>query len=105
MNPEAMAATQPELLSGESVVWAGRPNPRVIFHRETHSLPRSAWRGAGKGSFNPRLDEAFCRDRAATHLVGLLFGSLDPITEILDAVSSPSCPRPLPSQAVPDIVR
>ena len=34
MNPEAMAAIQPELLPGESIVWAGRPNPRIVFHHQ-----------------------------------------------------------------------
>lgn len=38
MNPEAMAAILPELLSGESIVWAGQPNPRVVFHKEDATL-------------------------------------------------------------------
>jgi hypothetical protein len=54
MNPEAVAATQPELLSGESFVWAGQPDPRVIFHKEDAYLIRfSLVRGTGKGSFQP----------------------------------------------------
>jgi len=34
MNPESMMAIQPELTSGESILWAGQPNPRVIFHKD-----------------------------------------------------------------------
>ena len=34
INPESTAAIQPELISGESVLWAGQPNPNVIFHKE-----------------------------------------------------------------------
>jgi hypothetical protein len=30
----AIANIQPELLSGENILWAGKPNPGVIFHRE-----------------------------------------------------------------------
>lgn len=33
-----MEAIQPELLSGESIVWAGQPNPRVVFHKEDATL-------------------------------------------------------------------
>jgi hypothetical protein len=28
------ATVQPELTSGESVLWAGQPNTSVIFHKE-----------------------------------------------------------------------
>ena len=38
MNPEAMAAIQPELLTGESIVWTGQPNTRVVFHKEDTTL-------------------------------------------------------------------
>lgn len=38
INPESMEAIQPELISGESVLWAGQPNARVIFHREDVAL-------------------------------------------------------------------
>lgn len=34
IDPEAMAATQAELLSGESIVWAAKPNANVVFHKE-----------------------------------------------------------------------
>jgi hypothetical protein len=34
MDQAAYEAIQPELISGESVLWAGRPNPSVIFHQE-----------------------------------------------------------------------
>jgi hypothetical protein len=33
-NPDSLAAIQPELTSGESILWAGQPNTRVIFHKE-----------------------------------------------------------------------
>lgn len=32
IDADAYAAIQPELLSGETVLWAGRPSPKVIFH-------------------------------------------------------------------------
>ena len=38
INPASSAAMQPELLSGESIFWAGQPNPRVIFHKEDVAL-------------------------------------------------------------------
>ena len=34
INPNSMAAIQPELTSGESVMWAAQPKAGVIFHRE-----------------------------------------------------------------------
>ena len=33
INQESLAAIQPDLISGESILWAGQPNTRVIFHR------------------------------------------------------------------------
>jgi hypothetical protein len=34
IDPEASLKIQSELISGETLVWAGRPNPSVIFHSE-----------------------------------------------------------------------
>lgn len=34
MNHESISAIQPELTSGESVLWAGQPNRSVVFHKE-----------------------------------------------------------------------
>lgn len=34
IDPNAMAVVQPELTSGENVLWAGRPAQSAIFHRE-----------------------------------------------------------------------
>ena len=34
IDPEASSKLQTELLSGESVLWAGRPNSSVIFHSD-----------------------------------------------------------------------
>lgn len=34
LNPDSVVAVQPELVSGETLLWAGQPNPQVIFHRE-----------------------------------------------------------------------
>lgn len=33
-NPVSFDVIAPELLPGETVEWTGRPNPRVMFHRE-----------------------------------------------------------------------
>lgn len=33
-NQGSVVAVQPELLSGETIVWAGQPNTRVIFHKQ-----------------------------------------------------------------------
>jgi hypothetical protein len=33
-NQHSLTAVQPELTSGESILWAGQPNTHVIFHRE-----------------------------------------------------------------------
>jgi len=33
-SQESVAAIQPELLSGESILWTGQPNPRIVFHKE-----------------------------------------------------------------------
>jgi hypothetical protein len=39
IDQDALAAVQPELTSGERVIWAGRPNPGVVFHKsENESL-------------------------------------------------------------------
>ena len=32
IDPEASSKLQTEMLSGEGVLWAGRPNSSVIFH-------------------------------------------------------------------------
>src|SRR5947208_5241138 len=34
ISQDSVAAIQPELLSGESILWAGQPNHRVVFHKE-----------------------------------------------------------------------
>ncbi len=34
IDPEASLNLQTELVSGESLLWAGRPNPAVIFHSD-----------------------------------------------------------------------
>jgi hypothetical protein len=34
INQDSLSAIQPELTTGEAILWAGRPNPNVIFHRE-----------------------------------------------------------------------
>jgi hypothetical protein len=34
INPDSMTAIQPELTSGESVVWTGQPSGAVVFHKE-----------------------------------------------------------------------
>jgi len=36
--PSDQTAVQPELTSGETLLWTGRPSPRVIFHREDFLL-------------------------------------------------------------------
>jgi hypothetical protein len=38
INPDSAAAVQPELTSGETVLWAGQPDTSVIFHKEDASL-------------------------------------------------------------------
>jgi hypothetical protein len=34
IDPEVSSKFQPELIAGESLLWMGKPNPRVIFHPE-----------------------------------------------------------------------
>lgn len=34
ISPDSVSAIQPELLSGESILWAGQPKRRVVFHKE-----------------------------------------------------------------------
>jgi hypothetical protein len=38
IDPVAALKIQPELLSGESIYWAGMPNPRRIFHSDDWAL-------------------------------------------------------------------
>lgn len=38
IDPLAAEKAQPELMSGEQLVWAGKPDPRVIFHYEDWSM-------------------------------------------------------------------
>jgi len=38
INPDSAAAVQPDLISGEIVLWAGQPDTSVIFHKEDASL-------------------------------------------------------------------
>lgn len=37
IDPRAAEKIQPELLSGESIHWAGMPNPNIIFHSDDWS--------------------------------------------------------------------
>jgi hypothetical protein len=34
INPSSAIAVQPELVPGESFVWAGQPKTSVVFHKE-----------------------------------------------------------------------
>jgi hypothetical protein len=34
INPDSLRAVQPELTSGETVLWAGQPSNSVLFHKE-----------------------------------------------------------------------
>src|SRR2546425_847012 len=34
ISPDSVAAIQPELISGEGILWAGRPNTSTVFHKE-----------------------------------------------------------------------
>ena len=47
MDPRAVTKIQPELLRGESIYWAGMPNPSVVFHSDDWvAVPFSlAWGG------------------------------------------------------------
>lgn len=47
IDPDAALKIQPELLSGESLQWAGKPNPGVIFHSDDwYAIPFSLlWGG------------------------------------------------------------
>ncbi len=47
IDPDAALKIQAELLSGESLLWAGRPNPGVIFHSDDwYTIPFSLlWGG------------------------------------------------------------
>ena len=47
IKPDSVLAIQPELISGENILWAGQPSPRVIFHREdVYLIPFSlVWGG------------------------------------------------------------
>jgi hypothetical protein len=46
INPESQAVIQPELTSGESILWAGQPSTSVIFHKEdVYLIPFSLFWG------------------------------------------------------------
>jgi hypothetical protein len=34
INQDSLMAVQPELTSGETVLWSGQPNPCIIFHKD-----------------------------------------------------------------------
>lgn len=34
IDPRAATKLQPEMMSGESVYWAGMPNPKIVFHSD-----------------------------------------------------------------------
>jgi hypothetical protein len=38
INQDSFLAIQPELTSGESILWAGQPNSRIILHKEDSLL-------------------------------------------------------------------
>lgn len=38
LDPEAASKLQPELLAGESLLWAGKPNASVVFHSDDWAL-------------------------------------------------------------------
>ena len=46
IDPDAALKIQPELLSGESLLWAGKPDPGVIFHSDDwYAIPFSLFWG------------------------------------------------------------
>jgi len=47
IDPEASTKIQPELLTGETLVWAGKPDPSVVFHSDDwYAIPFSLlWGG------------------------------------------------------------
>ncbi len=49
VDPDSLAAIQPELTSGETVLWAGRPSPGVVFHKSVNEslVPFSQIWGGG----------------------------------------------------------
>jgi hypothetical protein len=53
IDPRAAQKVQPELMSGESIYWAGMPNPSVIFHSDDwyvmHACPLARDREDGWG--------------------------------------------------------
>jgi hypothetical protein len=38
IDPDSLAAIRPELTSGETVLWAGRPSPGVVFHKSVNEF-------------------------------------------------------------------
>ena len=57
LDPNAVAKLQTELLSGENIVWAGRPNFGILFHsddlRKTHQFAFENFFGAIEGTRTP----------------------------------------------------
>ncbi len=66
-NPDTLLAIQPELASGENVIWSGQPDARVVFHREDiYLIPFSLlwggftlfWEATAAGVWGPAASRA-----------------------------------------------
>ena len=75
ISQDSVAAIQPELLSGESILWAGQPNHRVVFHKEdVFLIPFSLlwggfaifWEAGVSGRLEKEAD-ILCSDQSARH--------------------------------------
>ena len=75
INQESLAAIQPDLLSGESILWAGHPNTRVIFHKaDVFMIPFSLLWG-GLAIFSEANVSGYRGSGQGPWLFGMLVGA------------------------------
>ena len=79
IDPRAAREIQSELLSGESIYWAGMPNPHIIFHSEDwQMIPFSLLWGGFACELRERLLEACSMEQRFDVLEAALLRRIDP---------------------------
>ena len=74
-NQSSVIAVQPDLTSGESVVWAGQPSTSVIFHKEDATLIPFSFLWGGFAIFWEASVAGLWGNKASVHwTLGILWG-------------------------------
>src|SRR5579872_4040105 len=75
IDQASLMAIQPELMSGENVLWAGRPSPNIIFHsQDLYLVPFSLLWGGFAIFWEAGVGGLFRKSQGAPSIFMLLWG-------------------------------